>query len=71
MQIYPENAADTLLLGGKILVLEGALLPEPTVHASYSDSAAEGRYCPATDGCSSRLVSNVSTGAMDEDYVVQ
>jgi hypothetical protein len=39
-----ENAPDTLLLAGEVLVLDIALLPEPTVHASYAGSAAEGRH---------------------------
>jgi hypothetical protein len=62
MQTYPENAPDTLLLGGEVLVLDVALLPEPTVHASYAGSAAEGRHCPAMDAFISRLVSDVSKG---------
>jgi hypothetical protein len=60
MQICPENAPDTLLLGGELLVLDVALLPEPAVHASYAGSAAEGRYCPAMGALFSRLVSDVS-----------
>jgi hypothetical protein len=44
MQTYPESAPDMLLLGGEVLVLDVALLPEPTVHASYVGSAAEGRH---------------------------
>jgi hypothetical protein len=45
MQTYPENAPDTLLLAGEVfLVLDVALLPEPTVHASYAGSATEGRH---------------------------
>ena len=62
MQTYPENAPDTLLLGGEVLVLDVALLPEPTVHASYAGSAAEGRHCPAMDAFFSRLVSDVTKG---------
>ncbi len=62
MQTYPENAPDTLLLGGELLVLDVALLPEPTVHASYAGSAAEGRHSPAMDAFFSRLVSDVSKG---------
>ena len=59
MQIYPENAPDTLLLGGEVLV---SLLPNPTVHASYAGSAAEGHHCPAIDAYFSRLVSDVTKG---------
>jgi hypothetical protein len=59
IQTYPENAPDTLLLGGEVLVLDVALLPEPTVHASYAGLAAEGRHCPVMDAFS-RLVSDVS-----------
>ena len=62
MQTYPESAPDTLLLGGEVLVLDVALLPEPTVHASYAGSAAEGCHCPAMDAYFSRLVSDVSKG---------
>ena len=62
-QTYPENAPDTLLLGGEVLVLDVALLPEPTVHASYAGSAAEGRHCPVMDAFFSRLVSDVSKGS--------
>jgi hypothetical protein len=51
------------LLGGEVLVLDVALLPEPTVHASYAGSAAEGRHCPAVDAFFSRLVSDVSKEA--------
>jgi hypothetical protein len=60
MQTYPETAPDTLLLGGEVLVLDVALVPEPTVHASYPGS--EGRHCPAMDAFFSRLVSDVSKG---------
>jgi hypothetical protein len=59
LQTYPKNAPDTLLLDGEVLVLDVALLPEPTVHASYADLAAEGHHCPAMDAFS-RLVSDVS-----------
>jgi hypothetical protein len=38
------RAPDTLLLAGEVLVLDVVLLPEPTVHASYAGSAAEGRH---------------------------
>jgi hypothetical protein len=62
MQTYPENAPDTLLLGGEVLDLDVALLPEPTVHASYAASAAEGRHCLTMDAFFSRLVSDVSKG---------
>jgi hypothetical protein len=62
MQTYPENAPDTLLLGGEVLILDVALLPEPRVHALYAGSAAEGRHSPAMDAFFSRLVSDVSTG---------
>jgi hypothetical protein len=62
MQTYPENAPDTLLLGGEVLVLDVAFLPEPTVHASYAGSAAEGRHSLAMDAIFSRLVSDVSKG---------
>jgi hypothetical protein len=42
--------------------LDIVLLPEPTVHASYTASATEGRHCLAMDAFFSRLVSNVSKG---------
>jgi hypothetical protein len=61
MQAFPEAAAGTLVLGGKVLVLDVALIPEPTVHASYAGSA-EGRDSPAIDAFFSRLVSDVSKG---------
>ena len=61
MQAFPETAAGTLVLGGKVLVLEVALIPEPSVHASYAESA-EGRDSPAIDAFFSRLVSDVSKG---------
>ncbi|KAH9069869.1 hypothetical protein EDB83DRAFT_2518217 [Lactarius deliciosus] len=53
-QAFPEAAAGTLVLGGKVLVLDVALIPEPTVHASYAGSA-EGRNSPAMDAFFSRL----------------
>jgi hypothetical protein len=66
MQTYPENAPDTLLLGGEVLVLDPdvALLPEPTVHVSCAGSVAdsEGRHCQAMDTFFSRLVSDVAKG---------
>ncbi len=69
MQTYPESTLDTLLLGAEVIVLDVALLPEPTVHALYAGSAAEGRHCPAMDVFFSRLVSDVSKGGgMDKDY---
>ncbi|KAH9166246.1 hypothetical protein EDB89DRAFT_1857632 [Lactarius sanguifluus] len=61
MQAFPEAAAGTLVLGGKVLVLDVALIPEPTVHASYAGSA-EGRDSPTMDAFFSRLVSGVSKG---------
>lgn len=61
MQSFPGAAADTLLLGGQVLVLDVALIPEPTVHASYAGSA-EDRHSPAMDAFFSRLVSGVSKG---------
>ncbi|KAH9166261.1 hypothetical protein EDB89DRAFT_1857615 [Lactarius sanguifluus] len=61
MQAFPEAAAGTLVLGGKVLVLDVALIPEPTVHASYAGSA-EGRDSPTMDAFFSRLVSGVSNG---------
>lgn len=62
MQTFPGTGPDTLLLGGEVLVLDVALVPEPTVHASYAGSAAEGRQCQAMDAFFSRLVSGVSKG---------
>jgi hypothetical protein len=62
MQTYPENTPDTFLLGGEVLDLDVALLPEPTVHAPYAGSAAEGHHSPAMDAFFSRLVSDVSKG---------
>ena len=62
MQTFPGAAPDTLLLGGEVLVLDVALVPEPTVHASYAGSATEGRQCLALDAFFSRLVSGVSKG---------
>jgi hypothetical protein len=62
MQTFPGAAPDTLLLGGEVLVLDVALAPEPTVHASYAGSATEGRQCPAKDAFFSRLVSGVYKG---------
>ncbi|KAH9983615.1 hypothetical protein BJV74DRAFT_612947 [Russula compacta] len=61
MQAFPGAAADTLVLGGQVLVLDVALIPEPTVHASYAGSA-EDRHSPAMDAFFSRLVSGVSKG---------
>ena len=63
MQAYPgpEAPAGTLMLGGKVLVLDVALIPEPVVHASYAGSA-EGRDSPAMDAFFSRLVSGISKG---------
>ncbi|KAH9069834.1 hypothetical protein EDB83DRAFT_2518178 [Lactarius deliciosus] len=61
MQAFPEAAAGTLVLGGKVLVLDVALIPEPTVHASYAGSA-EGRDSLTMDAFFSRLVSGVSKG---------
>ena len=61
MQAFPEATAGTLVLGGKVLVLDVALIPEPSVHASYAGSA-EGRDSPAIDAFFSRLVSDVSKG---------
>ena len=63
MQTFPGAAPDTLLLGGEVLVLDVALVPEPTVHASYAGSATEGRQCLALDAFFSRLVSGVSKGS--------
>lgn len=64
MLTFPGPAAGTLVLGGEVLVLDVALVPEPTVHASYAGSAAaEGRHSPAMDAFFSRLVSGVSKGA--------
>jgi hypothetical protein len=54
MQTYPENAPDTLLLGGEVLVLDVALL--------------QSQRC--TRRTLARLVSDVSKGAMDEDRVM-
>ncbi|KAH9013134.1 hypothetical protein EDB85DRAFT_2296401 [Lactarius pseudohatsudake] len=54
MQAFPEAAAGTLVLGGKVLVLDVALMPEPIVHASYAGSA-EGRDSPTMDAFFSRL----------------
>jgi len=61
MQTFPEPAADTLMLGGQVLVLDVALVPEPTVRVSYAGSA-EGRNSQAKDAFFSRLVSGVSKG---------
>ncbi|KAH9166265.1 hypothetical protein EDB89DRAFT_2233005 [Lactarius sanguifluus] len=61
IQAFPEAAAGTLVLGGKVLILDVALIPEPTVHASYAGSA-EGRDSPTMDGFFSRLVSGISKG---------
>jgi hypothetical protein len=62
MQTFPGAGPDTLLLGGEVLVLDVALVPEPMVHASYAGSATEGRQCLAMDAFFSRLVSGVSQG---------
>ncbi|KAH9171201.1 hypothetical protein EDB89DRAFT_2230226 [Lactarius sanguifluus] len=56
-----QAAAGTLVLGGKVLVLDVALIREPFVHASYAGSA-EGRDSPTMDAFFSRLVSGVSKG---------
>lgn len=47
--ITQECPPDTLVLSSEVLVLDVALLPEPTVHASYAGSTAEGHHCPAMD----------------------
>jgi len=57
----PEPAADPLMLGGQVLVLDVALAPEPTVRVSYAGSV-EGRNSPAMDAFLSRLVRGVSKG---------
>ncbi|KAI0267083.1 hypothetical protein BC834DRAFT_969116 [Gloeopeniophorella convolvens] len=61
MQAFPEAAAGTLVLGGKVLVLDVALLPEPSVHATFAGST-EGRDSPAMDAFFSRLVRSVARG---------
>ena len=59
MQTYPENAPETFLLGGEVLVLDITLLPQPTVHASYADSAT-GPSWPTMDVFFLRLVTDAS-----------
>ena len=59
MQVFPEATARTLVPGGKMLVLDFALIPEPCMHAWYAGSA-ECRDSPAIDAFFSRRVSDVS-----------
>jgi hypothetical protein len=63
MQAYhgTDSTASTLMLGGKVLLLDVTFVPEPAVHVSYAGSA-EGRNSPSMDAFFSRLVSAVSKG---------
>ena len=65
MQAFPEAAADTLVLGGQVLVLDVALEPEPAVRVSYAGSG-EGRHSPAMDAFFSRLVHGVARGGEND-----
>ena len=61
MQAYPPEA-DTMMLGGQVVVLDVGLVPEPTVRTSYAGSG-EDRHSPAMDAFFSRLVRGVVKGA--------
>lgn len=68
MQAYPPEppGADTMMLGGQVVVLDVGLVPEPTVRASYAGSG-EDRHSPAMDAFFSRLVRGVVKGADNND----
>ena len=67
MQAYPpERGADTMMLGGQVVVLDVGLVPEPTVRASYAGSG-EDRHSPAMDAFFSHLVRGVVKGADNND----
>ncbi|KAI9430382.1 hypothetical protein H4582DRAFT_2087050 [Lactarius indigo] len=44
----PRGSRGTPVLGGKVLVLDAALIPEPTLRVSYA-ALAEGRDSPSMD----------------------